>query len=162
MERANAQIVDGGVPAGAENSPSTLVTGQCKKSSNIDFAVDDSTGNSTISTTFVDVPGMSVTFTLGRGSNCVKIEYSAMVFAATNAALMNVQAVITGGTCSPGDVQFSGDDDEDGNGKWARSHAFNFVCTGLAQGVHTAKIQFRSFFGDSVTTHKRSMFVHHK
>jgi hypothetical protein len=155
-------FADGGVPAGTENSPSTLVTGQCKKASNIDFAVDDSTGNTTSSTTFVDVPGMSVTFNLGRGSNCVKIEYSAYVFAAVNAALMNVQAVMDGVACSPADVQFSGDDDENANGSWARSHAFNFVCTGLAQGIHTAKIQWRSFFGDTIFTHKRSMYVHHK
>ena len=59
-------FADGGVPAGAENGPSTLLTGQCKKASNIDFAVEDA-ATSTTSAVFVDVPGMSVTFTLAGG-----------------------------------------------------------------------------------------------
>ncbi len=156
-----------GVAPGAQTAPGpdSLFTGSCKKSANIDFAVADDTGNTTSSTAFVPVPGMSVTFNLGRGGTCVKVEYSAFVFATTGGtALMFVRAfnVTSGVECLPGSVQFSGDDDEDADGKWARSHAFNFVCTGLSPGTWTIRIEWASFDGGAIFTHKRSMFVHHK
>ncbi len=62
---------------------------------------------------------------------------------------------------APGEVQFSGDDDEDGDGRWARSAAYNFLCT-VTPGVHTFKAQFRSLDGGLVFIHKSSLFVHHR
>ena len=157
-----------GVPPGARRAPGpdTLTTGSCPKASNIDFAVANDTGNITTSTTFVPVPDMSVTFNQKKGSTCAKVEYSAYVFAASGSAtLMLVRAfnVTDGVECLPaGGVQFSGDDDEDGDGAWARSHAFNFVCTGLTPGPKTIRMEWLSFDGGLIATHVRSMFVHHK
>jgi hypothetical protein len=157
-------FAQGGVAAGAAPGPATLFTGSCKKAATIDFAAADDTGYSTTSTSFVDVPGMSVTFNLGGvATSCVKVEYSATVFAATaGTARMFVQAVRDGVPCVPADVPFAGDDDTDGDGRWPNARAFNFVCTGVTPGIHTIKIQWRSQDGGSISTDKRSMFVHHK
>ena len=107
---------------------------------------------------------MSVDLTLGgHAVNSVKVEYSPVVFAAENAAVMNVQALLDRVTqCTPGDVQFSGDDDENGNGKRARARASNFVGTKVRPGTHTIKLQWRSSFRDQIFTHKRSMSVQYK
>jgi hypothetical protein len=143
------------------------VTGTCK-ATKISFAtVDAPPAISTTSAAFVDMPGMSVTFKiLGTVNVCVKVEFSAYTFAANAPVanqLMMVRALMDGATVgSPAEVQFSGDDDEDADGDWARSHAFNFVLPTVAPGTHTIKIQWRSFFGGTVFAHSRSMFVHHK
>ncbi len=161
MPRAVA-LADGGLAPGGSPGPETVTTGTCKKASNIDFAVADDGGNMTTSTSPVDVPGMSVDFIAKGKGGCAKVEFSAMVFA-NMGELLEVQAVLDGTTvCPPGLIQLSGDDDEDANGKWARSHAFNFLCPNLAPGPHNIKIQWLSFGGVTVFMHQRSLFVHHK
>jgi hypothetical protein len=144
-------------------------TGLCKGITNFSFAtVDAPPAISTTSAAFVDMPGMSVTFTIAGTArrNCVKVEFSAYTFAANAPVagqLLMVRALLDGATVgSPGEVQFSGDDDEDADGSWARSHAFNFEFKDIAAGPHTIKIQWRSFFGGTVFAHSRSVFVHHK
>jgi hypothetical protein len=139
-------------------------TGLCKGITNFSFATGETLAQSTTSTTFVDIPDMTVPFTVGGTSlkNCIKVEFSAFTFAALD-RLLYVRALLDGvKVASPSEVQFSGDDDEDADGNWARSHAFNFEFSNVAAGPHTLKIQFRSFDGGTVFVHRRSVFVHHK
>jgi hypothetical protein len=139
-------------------------TGLCKGITNFSFATGETLAQSTTSTAFVDIPDMTVAFTIGGSGqkNCVKVEFSAFTFAALN-RLLYVRALLDGATvASPSEVQFSGDDDEDADGNWARSHAFNFEFKDIPAGPHTIKIQFRSFDGGTVFVHRRSVFVHHK
>ena len=147
--------------------PPTGQTGKCTQLTQVSFATGETLNLSTTSTSFVDIPDMTVAFTMGGSVNhCVKVGFSAMTFAADTPSanqLVMVRALLDGATVgSPSEVQFSGDDDEDADGSWARSHAFNFAFKGVTPGVHTITIQFRSFFGGSVFVHRRSMFVHHR
>lgn len=151
-----------GVPFGESATADLAVSGTCRATT-ISFVTGETTGESTTSTTFVDVPDMSVSFDIGGAANgCVKVEFSAYVFAASG-RLIIVRALLDGATAgSPSQVQFSGDDDENADGKWARSHAFNFAFPNVAPGTHTITIQWLSFDGGTVFMHRRSMFVHHK
>ena len=141
-----------------EITPEALITGKCTPTTKVNFAVADDTV-STTSTTLVDVPGMSVTFTIpaGTGRSCVRVEFSAWVFA-QGSELMNIRALLDGTTVgAPGEVQFEGD-----SVNWATSRAFNFLFTGVRPGSHTITMQWLSYFGGTVFVHGRSMFVHHK
>ena len=153
---------NGLAPSAGVSPDAVSIKGGCKKISKIDFATGEDIGHTTTSTTFVDVPGMSVDFTIGgQVRSCLKIEYSAVAFAPDD-ELMFVRALLDGAVAgSPSEVQLSGDDDEDVNGHWARSHAFNFAFANVAPGAHTIEIQWRSEFGGTVATHRRSVFVHH-
>jgi hypothetical protein len=109
----------------------------------------------------VDVPDMSITYTQGK-TGCVLASFSAFTFAPGD-ALLFVQAILDGATvAAPGEVQLSGDDDEEGDGHWARSHSFTFAFPSVSAGSHTIKVQFRSFDGKIVFVHKRSLAVSHK
>jgi len=103
-------------------------------------------GNSTTSASFVDIPGATVPFTVGVGSpsTCVTIAFTSMAFAPVDAILL-VRAVLDHSTVAhPSDVVLDGDSDEDGDGRTSRSHAMNFVLTGVAPGPHTITMQFAS------------------
>jgi len=143
--------------------PPTSQTGLCTLLTQVSFATGETLGQATASTSFVNIPDMTVPFTMGGSVNhCVKVEFSAFTFAPLGELLM-VRALLDGVTAgSPSEVQFSGNDDEDADGRWARSHAFNFEFKNMSPGPHTITIQFRSFFGGTVFVHRRSVFVHHR
>jgi len=154
---AGRGTVRGGLaPSGSKGKPGTVVAGSCPTPGTHFVAADD-TGNSTISTTYVDVPNMTVTFTAGgTRSFCATATFSAFTFA-PGGALLDVQALMDGTVVgAPGEQQFSGDD-----GVWAVSHAFTFVFPSVAPGAHTIKIQYRSFDGQTVFMHRRSLVVFH-
>ncbi len=159
---AGRGTLSGGLaPSGSKSKPGTVISGSCP-TPGTHFVAADNTGSSTASTTYVDVPDMSVSFTAGgTRSFCATATFSAWTFA-TGGALMYVQALMDGSVvAAPGEQQFSGDDDENANGEWARSHAFTFVFPTVAPGPHTIKIQFRSFDGKTVFVHRRSLVVFH-
>jgi hypothetical protein len=148
---AKAGAAQGLVPQKAVAPAATHACGS-KKANEADGAT---TGNSTTSTSFVDVPDMSVTFSV-RNAGCAIVDFAAWAFAPGGTdELMMVQAVVGATPCAPGEYQFAGDDNT-----LAASHAANFECP-LTSGSNTIKIQFRSFFGGSVTMHRRSMYVLH-
>ena len=156
----------GGTPAGvvAPARPAAPVTGTCK-TTKTDFAATDLTFSSTTSTAFVNIPEASVSFQQGGASpSCAIVMYSAEVFAAADStALMYVRALLDGVTAAtPAQTQFSGDDDEDGDGRWARSHAMNFVFPSVSPGGHTITMQFRSSDGGAVFTHQHTTLVEHR
>src|SRR6266516_5499807 len=89
---AGRGTVHGGLAASGSNSkPGTVVSGSCPTPGTHFVAADD-TGNSTISTTYVDVPDMTVTFTAGgTRAVCATSTFSACTFA-PGGALLDVQA----------------------------------------------------------------------
>ena len=165
---ADSSGVPAEVPSDTAEAPVPALTGACTVTK-IKFSTGENTTLPTTSTTFVAMPNMSVAFTMGGlVPSCVKVEFSAYVFASTSALapsgeLMFVRARLDGVTVgSPSEVQLDGDSDEDGDGKWARSHAFNFAFTNVTPGLHTITIQWRSLSGGTVFVHRRSMFVHYR
>jgi hypothetical protein len=154
-----------GVPeeASASKVDAPLVsTVNCTPTPKVSWAATN--GNETASTTstsFVDLPGMSVSFNVpGTAVTCLKIDLAAMTYA-PGGELMFMRVLVDGNEALPGEPQWSGDDDENGNGKWARSHAANFYIT-VAPGFHNVRAQFRSLGGGSVFAHARSISVNHK
>ncbi len=149
---------------GIAGEPGTDTVSVCRfKAQKIDGITDDSTNKTTSSTSFVDVPNTTIAVDIGGSANtCVKIEFSAYTFAATaGTALLNVRVLADAAVCAPGEIQFSGDDSEDGDSRWARTHAFNFLCA-VTPGVHTFRAQYRSYDGGLVSIHRTSLFVHHR
>jgi hypothetical protein len=146
----------GGIPEsfGQQKAAAPASVSSCPTKKGLE--ADNATPTGTTSTTFVDVPGMTVTFN-AKAAGCALVSFTAYSFA-SGGELMNVHAVSNGAECLPGEYQFSGDDDEDADGQWARSHGANFTCK-VALGANTIKMQFRSFFGGSVTLHKKAMLV---
>jgi len=155
----------GGLPEQAEQAleitPEAVVTGQCP-ANRMTIASSNDIGVTTTSTNFVDVPNMEAFVTIPGTTNvCVDVQYTATVWTDGN-ELIFVQATIDDVPCFPPDTQFEGDSDEDGDGRWARAHAFDFICQNVRPGAHTFKIQWRSFLGGTVFTHWRTMKVTHR
>lgn len=159
---APASAFADGLPSQDVGLEAALTTGGTCAANRLSYAQSDDIGQTTTSTSFVNVPGMSRTVTIpGTTKTCVEVQYTATVFSPGD-ELIYVRATRDGVACLPGEAQFEGDSDEDGDGSWARAHAFNFICTGVTPGAHTFRIQWRSFFGGTVSTHWRTMVVHHR
>jgi hypothetical protein len=154
----------GGVPVqSATPSKGTITTGSNCGGAFLAYSTNDEIAQvSTTSSSFVDVPGTSVTFTEQSfprvpASTCVAVTFSAYAFAQGSGSLMEVQAVLDGSTIGlPGFVQFTGSDNT-----WASAHAYTFVFPNVSLGTHTVKIQFSSFLGTQVFIHRPSVVVHY-
>jgi len=155
-----------GVPDDASKSaaaPRAAVKGRCG-ALNVDYAASDLMFSTTSSATYVNIPDTQITFVQSK-PGCVIVHYSAFVFAANaGAALMYVRPLLDGAvTAVPAETQFAGDDDEDNEGRWARSHAMNFVFPNVPAGAHRIVMQWRSFVaGQTIFTHRRTTLVHHR
>lgn len=155
-----------GVPPGdkAAPSPNAVFTRACGSLAITNVKVDDAQGKSTSSSTYANLLNGNVAFRQGgTTASCVVVDFSAYSFAPAGRLLM-VRAVLDGVTvAAPFEVQFSGNDDDDGDGQWARSHAFNFLFPSVSPGLHTVAIQFRSFFDtQQVFIHRHSVVVRHR
>jgi hypothetical protein len=140
-------VTTGGV---TKNVPGTTHNCNVKKNSEADGS---STSVNTTSTTYVDVQDMSVTFNVKAGG-CALVDFASFAFASGN-GLMFVQAVANNTPCNPGEYQYAANDES-----FAFSHAANFECA-VSLGSNTVKIQFKSFDGNTVSMHRRAMFVWH-
>lgn len=155
---------NGRAPDGSQAAtPQAAVSGGCTDVTKTNYKTDNEINKSTSSTGFVNVPNSSVSINQGgTGSSCVIVNFTAETFAPGD-ALMQIRARLDSSvTAAPGVVQLSGDDDENGNGDWSRSHAFIFIFPSVAPGWHNVRIQFRSV--DSfreVTIHKHTVVVQH-
>ena len=153
-----------GIPGTAKARPAVAVTGTCK-SGKTNYSATNLTGSNTTSTSYVNVPDATVSFTQGGSvSSCVIVHFTAETFAnAGGTALLYVRPLLDGGTlATPVETQFSGDDDEEQDGRWARSHAMNFVFPSVSPGGHTIQMQFRSFDGGQVNIHQHTTLVDHR
>ncbi len=156
---------NGRAPDGPQAAaPQATVSGICTDMTKINYKSDDSIDHSTFSTSFVNVPKASVGFNQGGSSSgCVIVTFTAEAFTDPD-GLMQVRARLDDSvTAAPGVVQFSGDEDEDADGRWARSHAFTFIFPSVAPGSHLVRIQFRTVdFFRQVVIHKHTVVVQHR
>lgn len=137
----------------------------CGAMPKLNFAATNGTETtSTTSTSFVNLPPLSVTFSIpGTTVSCVKAELAVDPFATENNQLIDVRVLLDGAfEFFPGEPQLSGDDDEDQDGAWSRAHAVNFYIAGVSPGTHTVTVQWRSAFGGTVFANWRTLGVTHK
>jgi hypothetical protein len=145
-------------------STRTVTGGACTDLSNVKFKTDDNPSSSTNSSAFGDISSGNVTFTQGgESAGCVIVTYSAESYAPYG-RLLRIRARLDGSkVAEPGAVQFSGDDDENEDGGWSRSHSFAFVFPSVEPGEHTLNMQFRSATsGKRVYIGKQTIVVHHQ
>jgi hypothetical protein len=91
------------------------------------------------------------------------VTFSAFSFAAADDELLYVRPLLDGAIVAvPLETQFSGDDDEDANGRWARTHSMSFVYPNVSAGSHAIRMQFRSFGGATVFIHRHTTLVEHR
>lgn len=114
---------------------------------------------STTSTTFVDMPGMTVTFDLPVSGHSVVVmftgEFPTGPAPCENQNYLSVQLVIDGVVHSaPGGVQFFTSDP-------VTSGGFNFISDPLLTGTHVAKIQWKANLTGGCALN-RSMTVLHR
>jgi hypothetical protein len=156
-------FAEGGAASKSDATTQAVISGTCKAMKRISYASNDAVAvDTTTSIVMVSVPGTSVSFTIpGTVATCVIVDYSAYTWASAG-ELMMVQAVLDGAPGFPGEVQFDGDSDENADGMWSRSHNHQWVFANVAPGFHTVNMEWRSFSGGTVWTHKRTMTVNHK
>lgn len=154
----------GGIPGGAKATASAAATTAKCNVGTADFTASTLDFSSTTSATFVNIPEGAVSLTLGGTvHDCLIVHFSGMSFAANGVALELVRALLDGVTVAvPSETQFSGDDDEEGDGRWSRSHGYIFVFKNIAPGAHTVQMQFRSnTAGQTVSMHLHTTVVYH-
>jgi hypothetical protein len=119
----------------------------------------------TSSQTFQNIPDNGLIFTQGgSGPGCVLIRYSADVFSSdTPDNVMVVRPLLDSATlATPSQVVFTADDDEDSDGLFFRSRAFQFLFPAVAPGQHQIVMQWRSVGGTVINMHGRTMTVTHQ
>jgi len=155
------------VPPSSVDAPSpgtSTFISQCV-AKNRAFKTSDRLADSTSFEGFVDVPDGDVAFTISGTSkqNCVVVTFSAYTFATDHpdipADAMTVVPFLDGVPMDPGEVIFSGDDDQDDDGSWARSQSYTWAVGKVAAGSHVVQMRFRSLNGGEVFMHKRSTVV---
>ena len=106
--------------------------------------------NLTTSTSYVDLPGATINWTVGGGlATCVLVMFNATTFDPGGNQLY-VRAVLDGATIGdPGDNQIDGGTTTPA---WGRTHSAQFVFPSVSPGAHTLQIQFRSGTGGDQTT----------
>ena len=95
-----------GTEAGAATR--TVYSGSCANMTATNFKTDNSTGASTVSNSFVDVPNSSVSFTQGgSGNGCVIVSFSGESYAPSGRLLLLQARLDSSTTASPGTVNGS-------------------------------------------------------
>jgi hypothetical protein len=114
--------------------------------------VDANDTVSTMSTTFVDMPSMSTSFTLaGPNKKKVIAMFQGEIDASGPAVTITIQLVIDGSVQS-GPQPLLVDQ------LAHQTHGFNFISDGLSSGPHTAKIQWKAGSGTAAVA-ARSLVV---
>jgi hypothetical protein len=155
MAPVTVTAADGGlVEGGADQSVDTVTTGgMLLKGAR--YVTDDSSGDSTISTTFVPVPNMSLSFTHGQRGTLI-ITFSAVSYAG-GGELEYVDVQIDGASVAPGEIQWDGD-----SAAYATARSFTWIADDVSAGPHTVEVMYRSFGGAPVFMHWRTLVVHSK
>jgi hypothetical protein len=149
--RASAD--EGGEPAEAVTAVSNVATGKAD-------AVDTSDNQCTSSASFVDMPGMSETFTFGgTASRPVLVLFQGRW---NNAAEGHaIIRLVIDGVVQPGPGASVTLHEDDASAD-LETNGFNFISAPLAPGTHTAKIQWQKFAGAVICVGTRSLIVLHK
>jgi hypothetical protein len=123
----------------------------------LSFAVTNGAQSvSTTSDTFVNLPPLSVTFSIpGTVNSCLEVELAAVTFAQFEPI---VARILLDGTTEllPGEPLISGED------IGPKAYSANFYAYGVAPGTHTVTAQWKTINGDTGFAHWRSIGVHHK
>ncbi len=154
---------NGQAPAPRAEARATT-SGTCSEMTQVSYKADNDVSTSTASGVFVDVSGARVNFTQGgEGNGCAIVTFSSESYAEFDRLLL-VRAQMDGSKiAAPGAIQFSGDDDEDEDGRWSRSHSFTFIFPSVSPGEHTIAVQFRSQnFERRVYLGKHTTVVQHR
>lgn len=156
---------EGGMPERgreAARAPEAAAVGRCVTQRTSIKTNPEGDQVSTSSSVFGNVPRSGLNFTQGgAGPSCVIIRFSAVVFAPEK-RVMDVRVLLDGRVAQPGVVLFSGDDDEDFDGRWARARSFEFFVPNVAPGQHAVRVQARSFTGGPVYLNSRATVVQHR
>jgi hypothetical protein len=157
---STAHAQDGtGVSPRREAPAAVTTTGPCIVG-HVSFHNENTCCISTSSQSFVDIPNNSVNFEIpGVVPACAIVTFSAHSFATGPGEILAIQALLDGVPMAPGAVQFSGDDDEDGDGRSTRTHSVTFVATSVAAGVHRVQMQFERENGFPVFLTQPSVVV---
>lgn len=144
------------------DSSRAISSGNCDGLTATKFKADTDVNDTTSSGSFVTVHGTATAFNQSA-AGCVIVTFSSESYAEFD-RLLFVRARLDGTkTAAPGAVQFSGDDDEDDDGRWARSRSFTFIFPSVATGNHTVTMEFRSSsFGNAVHLGKHTTVVQHR
>jgi hypothetical protein len=106
----------------------------------------------TTSFPFVDMPGMSITFTVTRGPDEVGILFQGQFLGGSSAAARSIIAFLVDGVQTPAFIM--------GEGTVPGSHGMNWVSTPLAAGTHTVTVQWHSFpSGEQICIEDRSLIL---
>ena len=154
---------DGGVPGERVIAPS--VVGGCQPT-RMHFIATNSTEQQTTSTEYVNMPQAGVGFTQHE-RGCVIVQFAGVVFANSVGDIAHrimVRAVLEGTNrvATPRNVQLSGDDDEENDGRWARAHGMNFVFPDVPEGEYRVQMQWRSPQGGTIYVHQHTVLVQHE
>lgn len=146
----------------ARDSSRAISSGNCAGLTATKFKADTDVNDTTSSGSFVTVHGTAISFNQSA-AGCVIVTFSSESYAEFG-RLLYVRARLDGATtAAPGAIQFSGDDDEDEDGRWARSRSYTFIFPSVASGNHTVTMEFRSgAFGRAVHLGKHTTVVQHR
>lgn len=141
-------------------SAEAVVRGNCS-ASKIHFAVETALDQTINFSSFDDLEGMSVSFSIpGTTNTCLMVAFTGEFNVGTDSEIA-IRAVLDGktvGTPSYASIlQASFNESES-----SAARGFNFFFSGVTPGPHTVKVQWRSGFGNTVTVFRRSMVVFHK
>jgi hypothetical protein len=116
----------------------------------------------TVSPSFTDMPGMSVTFTLGGAvSRRVIVMLQAQWFMPNEGVTVRVRLLIDG-VVQSGPTEVLVAERPTGVALIDGTHGFNFISNTLSPGVHTAKIQWHDNGVNFGCATNRSLVVFHK
>jgi hypothetical protein len=135
------------------------VTRNCGPMPRLSFAVTNGAQSvSTTSDTFVNLPPLSVTFSIpGTVNSCLKVELAADTFSMFEPIVARI--LLDGTTELLPDEPPTGEVLQIG---FAKAHSINFYAYGVAPGTHTVTAQWKTINGDTGFAHWRSIGVHHK
>jgi hypothetical protein len=117
----------------------------------------------TTSTSFVDIPGMSVTFTIGGTARQTVLALFQGEWFNNDRALARI--VVNGFVVpGPGDnlSPVAMDSGNDAGGSVDETNGFNFITNALKPGVKTLKVQWASVGGHQICVDERSLIVERK
>ncbi|MFO1119320.1 MAG: hypothetical protein U1E38_04085 [Rhodospirillales bacterium] len=121
--------------------------------------VDDVVFACTTSTTFVNIPGLSRSFTLGAGAaeEVVAMLQGSFSLTREGSDTAFVRLLIDNVVQGPGDqVPIKALDDT------GSTHGFNWQSKALSPGAHTVRVQWRTDLGSQLCADARSLIILHK
>jgi hypothetical protein len=120
--------------------------------------VDEIVEECTNTTTFVNMPQMTRTFTVGGSNEASVVAMFQGALSLDNASPFDtgfLRLRIDGNTQSPGLIPAIGVDD-------SGTHGFNWQTRPLTAGLHTATVQWRTDQGNTYCVDARSLIVMHR